>query len=304
MKPNSDAFKYYQTDPQMPGKASSPWKRKLYVVIFHSDTRLGKRFDLVLLVAILASVGLVMAESVRTLEAQYGEWLAKAEWFFTGLFALEYLARIACVRRKHRYILSFFGLVDLLSILPTFIDLLVPGAHHLMVVRSFRLLRVFRILKLSRFLGEAQVLSKALRASLPKITVFLTAVLSLALILGTLMYLIEGPENGFTSIPRSIYWSIVTLTTVGYGDIAPQTVPGQFLAAMVMVLGYGIIAVPTGIVSVELSRSTHRERNRQVVIEEVTCPQCGTDTHQPDAQYCRVCGADLYDKAYDQKKSS
>jgi voltage-gated potassium channel len=263
------------------------WRGKLHQVVFESDTPAGKAFDVGLLVCILASVLAVLLESVRSLRLAWGPELRATEWFFTLLFTVEYVLRLIAVRRPLHYALSFFGVVDLLAILPTYLSLLLPGAQALLVVRALRLLRVFRILKLSHFLGEAQALRLALHASLRKITVFLGTVLVLVLIIGALMYLVEGEENGFTSIPQSIYWAVVTLTTVGYGDIAPATVLGKILASIVMILGYGIIAVPTGIVTVELSRS------RPTAVSGQACPHCGTEGHDTDARFCKYCGSRL-----------
>ena len=266
----------------------SPWRLRLHEIIFEADTPAGKAFDVSLLVAILASVLVVVLESVPSVRASYGRALWIAEWVFTVLFTVEYLLRLIAVRQPARYARSFFGVVDLLAVLPTYLSLLVPGAQTLLVVRALRLLRVFRILKLGEFLGEARLLLLALRASVRKILVFLAAVLVLVLIIGSLMYLIETPESGFTSIPQSIYWAIVTLTTVGYGDIAPQTVLGRILASLVMILGYGMIAVPTGIVTVELSQT-----GRGKAVSTQACPSCGIGGHDPDARYCKYCGSSL-----------
>lgn len=230
-------------------------RERLYQIIFESDTPAGKAFDVALLIAILLSILLVMLESVQQFSDQHGNAIKLGEYVFTALFTLEYVVRIYCAPRRWKYITSFYGIIDLVSILPTFLSILVEGSQYALVIRGLRLLRVFRVLKLTHFLGEAEVLRKALRQSFAKITVFIGAVIVLIFIVGSSMYLIEGPENGFTSIPVSVYWAIVTLTTVGYGDIAPQTIAGQTLASIVMILGYGIIAVPTGIVSVELSRA-------------------------------------------------
>ena len=227
---------------------------RLYEIIFESDTPAGKAFDIGLILLILASVATVMAESVRTFDDRYGEYLRAAEWVFTALFTVEYLLRLYCVGRKRRYALSFFGIVDLLAVLPGYVGLLLPGARYLTVVRLLRVLRVFRVLKLAVYMSETTELARALAASRRKIEVFTVCVLTLVVILGSLMYLVEGEEGGFTSIPRSIYWAIVTITTVGYGDISPRTNLGQFLAAAIMLLGYAILAVPTGIVSAEMSR--------------------------------------------------
>ena len=242
--------------------AAGGWRKVLYETIFEADTTAGRWFDILLIVSILISVSVVMLDSVSAVRTVFGKWLLCLEWFFTLLFTVEYLLRLLCIGRPIRYAASFFGVVDLMSIAPTYLSLLVPGSQYLIVIRILRILRVFRILKLVQYLGEAQLLVQALRSSRRKITVFLFAVLTLVIIFGSLMYLIEGEANGFTSIPRSIYWAVVTLTTVGYGDISPQTGPGQMLAAVIMILGYGIIAVPTGIVTVEMS-PCHGTQSRQ-----------------------------------------
>ena len=270
---------------QPPG---SRWRSKLHEVIFEADTPAGKAFDVALLVAILASVLVVVLESVPSVRSNHGRKLWAVEWVFTILFTVEYLLRLLAVRQPARYVRSFFGIVDLLAVLPTYLSVLLPGAQAFLVVRALRLLRVFRILKLGEFLGEARLLTLALKASVRKILVFLTVVLVLVLIIGSVMYLVETPESGFTSIPQSIYWAIVTLTTVGYGDIAPQTVLGRILASLVMILGYGLIAVPTGIVTVELSQA-----GRTKVVSTQACPSCGLQGHDPDARHCKHCGASL-----------
>ena len=238
-------------------------KNKLYHIIFESDTPSGKAFDIALLIAILLSILVVTLESVQWIMVEYNTAIKAAEWFFTIIFTIEYILRIYCAPRRRQYITSFYGLIDFVSILPTYLSLFVAGTQYAMVIRSLRLLRVFRVLKLTHFLGEAEVLRKAMQESAAKIIVFIGVVVTLVFIVGALMYLIEGPENGFTSIPTSIYWAVVTLTTVGYGDIAPQTVAGQTLATIVMIMGYGIIAVPTGIVSVEMSRADAAAKARQ-----------------------------------------
>ena len=230
-------------------------KEKLYIIIFESDTPKGRAFDIALLIAILLSMLAVILESVQSIKAEYGNAISIFEWGFTILFSIEYILRIYCAPRRLSYVTSFYGLVDLVSILPTYLSIIIGGTHYVTIVRGLRLLRIFRILKLTHFLGEAYILREALRKSMIKITVFIGTVMVMVFIIGAVMYLVEGPENGFTSIPISIYWAIVTLTTVGYGDIAPQTVAGQTIASIVMILGYGIIAVPTGIVSVELSKA-------------------------------------------------
>jgi voltage-gated potassium channel len=262
------------------------WRRRLHEVIFEADTPAGRAFDVGLLIAILVSVVAVMLESVADIRREYGIALRAVEWLLTVVFTIEYVLRLLAVDRPWRYARSFFGLVDLLAVAPTYLALVVPEAHTLMVIRAIRLLRVFRILKLSRFLGEAQLLLTALRASRRKIIVFLGGIVTVVVIVGTLMYVIEGEENGFTSIPTSMYWAVVTMTTVGYGDIAPRTTLGQFLAALLMILGYGIIAVPTGIVTVELAHASR-------VVSRQACPACGAEGHDDDAIHCKYCGAGL-----------
>ena len=265
------------------------WRESIYRVIFHHDTPASRGFDLVLLWAILLSVATVTLESVAAIQQSFETELLAVEWIFTALFTVEYVLRLLSARRPGSYAFSFFGVVDLVSVLPAYVGLLfVDGGASLTVIRSLRLLRVFRIMRLGRFLREAGVLVRALVASSYKIGVFLGSVLVLALIMGAVMYLVEGPENGFTSIPRSMYWAVVTLTTVGYGDIAPRTDLGQALAAVVMIVGYSIIAVPTGIVSVELA-----EAARESMAPERDCEECGTVGHAEDAAYCRVCGKNL-----------
>lgn len=263
------------------------WRHRVHEIIFEADTRAGKAFDVVLLLSITLSVIAVMLDSVAELRQQYGNLFYSVEWFFTILFTVEYVFRIISVRKPSSYIFSFYGLVDLFSILPTYISVLVPGSEYFMVIRVLRVLRIFRVLKFTQYLVEVDQLKKALASSRRKITVFVFTVLTLTVILGSMMYLIEGAENGFTSIPTSIYWAIVTLTTVGYGDISPQTSAGQLLSTLIMILGYGIIAVPTGIVSVELSRVTPERTSTEV------CPYCSREGHDNDAEYCKYCGNKL-----------
>ncbi|GAB6084063.1 ion transporter [Desulfuromonas carbonis] len=265
----------------------SSWRQTLHEVIFEADTPAGKTFDVLLIFSILGSVAAVMLDSVATIRTSYGPLLTAAEWFFTLLFSIEYLLRLVCVGKPLRYARSFYGIVDLLAILPTYLSLLLPGSHYLLVIRILRILRIFRVFKLVQYLSEARMLGQALRASGRKIVVFLFTVLTLVIIFGSLMYLIEGEASGYTSIPRSIYWTIVTLTTVGYGDISPQTGLGQSLASLIMICGYGIIAVPTGIVTVEMSRSFSRSVSTQA------CPACGGEGHDADAVHCKFCGAAL-----------
>jgi voltage-gated potassium channel len=254
-------------------------------VIFGHHTPAGKAYDVALIVAILASVSVVMLETVGDLHERFGGVLRGAEWFFTVLFTAEYALRLWCTREPLRYARSFFGIVDLLSVLPTYLSVLLPGAQALLTVRALRLLRIFRVLKLGQYTSEASHLGHALSRSRQKITVFLAVVATLVLVLGSLMYLVEGPHNGFTSIPRAVYWAIVTLTTVGYGDITPHTVPGQVVASVVMILGYGIIAVPTGIVTVEMGRASAGDGPE--------CRRCGLTRHDADARHCKRCGEPL-----------
>lgn len=266
----------------------SPWQETLNEVIFGSETAGGKAFDVALIVLIGCSVLIVMLDSVAAFHQRFASTLTLLEWTFTLLFTLEYLLRLLCVRRPWLYMRSFYGLVDLLSVLPTYIGLLFPPAQYTMVVRILRLLRIFRVLKLSVYLHEANLLLTALINSRRKIMVFLYAVLTLVVICGALMYIIEGDAAGFTSIPRSMYWTIVTLTTVGYGDIAPQTSLGQIIASLIMIMGYGIIAVPTGIYSAELIKTAN-----QPTLRNDACPDCGAIGHDLDADFCKYCGHHL-----------
>jgi voltage-gated potassium channel len=267
----------------------SPWREKIRVIIFEADTAAGKAFDVGLLVAILLSVLAVMLDSVTTFRSQHGQRLDNAEWIFTLLFTVEYALRLICSPRPLHYARSFFGVVDLLAILPTYLSLLFPGAESMIVIRGLRLLRVFRVFKLGQFLGEASLLRNALASSRHKITVFLGTITILVTILGAAMYLIEGEENGFTSIPVAIYWAIVTMTTVGYGDMAPITVSGKVLASIVMIMGYSIIAVPTGIVTAEIVETAAASRR----ITTRSCPNCLSEGHDRDATYCKDCAAPL-----------
>jgi len=265
--------------------AAGPWREKIYVVIFEADTPLGKLFDVALLWAILGSVLAVCLDSVASFEERFDSVFTAAEWTFTALFSIEFTLRLISVRQPLRYVLSFYGLVDLLAILPSYLSLFIPGSQHLLVIRIMRLLRVFRVLKLGRYVSESQVLMTAIKNSRPKITVFLFTVMTVVVVIGAAMYLIEGPENGFTSIPRAMYWAIVTLTTVGYGDVIPLTVAGQMLSSVLMILGYGIIAIPTGIVTAELTSVTH---TRGVTTR--TCPECLSEGHSTGARFCSDCG--------------
>ncbi|MCP4603378.1 MAG: ion transporter [Proteobacteria bacterium] len=254
-------------------------------IIFQAETPAGKWFDVLLIVSIVLSVVVVMLDSVATIRDRYGLLLYSLEWFFTGLFTIEYIVRLACAANRFRYARSFYGVVDLLAIVPTYLSVLLPGSRYMVVIRVLRILRIFRVLKLAQYLSEMRLLREAILQSRRKIVVFLFVVMTLVVIFGSLMYLIEGPERGFTSIPRSIYWAIVTLTTVGYGDISPQTGLGQFLSAVVMILGYAIIVVPTGFVTMELTRG-HPPTTTNVV-----CSDCGASGHDSDARHCKYCGS-------------
>lgn len=270
------------------------WRGQLYDILFETDTRSGRVFDVVLMVAILASVLVVMLDSVESIMLRHGLLLLAAEWVFTVLFTLEYAGRLASVASKRRYALSFFGIIDLLAIIPTYLSLLLPGTRFLVIIRVLRVLRVFRVLKLVRYLGEARTLARAMAASRYRIVVFLITVLTLVVILGSFMYLIEGADAGFTSIPVSVYWAVVTLTTVGFGDITPNTPVGQFLAVIIMLLGYGMIAVPTGIVSVEMVYAARVAGRTGTVapgaVGDMVCSSCRTAEHDHDARFCKTCG--------------
>jgi voltage-gated potassium channel len=266
--------------------ARSRWRARLHEIIFEADTAAGRAFDMGLLVSILVSVLAVMLESVTAIRREYGGVLRAVEWAITVVFTGEYVLRLVAVDRPWRYARSFFGVIDLLAVAPTYLALVLPEAQPLIVIRAIRLLRVFRIFKLAHFVGEGQQLIQALRASRRKITVFLGGIVTLVVIAGALMYVVEGEKHGFTSIPTSMYWAVVTMTTVGYGDLAPRTPLGQLLASLLMILGYGIIAVPTGIVSVELAHADH-------AVSRQACPACGAEGHDVDATHCKYCGARL-----------
>jgi len=274
-------------DQHLRKKSLSPWRAKLHEIIFEADTPAGKTFDLLLIICILASIVAVMLESVAPIREQYGRYLYGVEWFFTIVFTIEYILRLICVGRPAKYATSFFGVIDLLAVIPTYLDLFVPGSRFLLVIRVLRLLRIFRVLKLVKYVRDADTLLRALRGGRRKITVFLFAVITIAVIMGSAMYVIEGEAHGFTSIPLSIYWAIVTMTTVGYGDLSPATAFGQTVAAMLMILGYSIIAVPTGIVSAEMARSRFGKVTTQ------SCPECSAEGHDSDASHCKHCGAVL-----------
>jgi len=266
---------------------SESLRQRLYRIIFEADTPAGRAFDIALLWMISLSVLAVVLESVNAIQVQFGKALLILEWIFTIVFTLEYIVRLYCARTPVRYAFSFYGLVDLLSILPSYFSFFITGSQSLLVIRGFRLLRVFRIFKLGRYTGESRTLIAALQASRPKITVFLVAVLGIVLVMGSLMYLIEGEDAGFTSIPVSVYWAITTITTVGYGDLVPQTPLGQLIASMIMISGYAIIAVPTGIVSVELANADNLDISVKI------CTACGKTKHPVEAIHCMGCGAKL-----------
>ena len=265
------------------------WRQRLYIIIFESDTPAGRRFDTLLLLLILASLAVVMLDSVEAIHVRHHRVLNVLEWTFTALFALEYGLRLYCSPKPLRYAFSFFGLVDLLAVLPAILALAFADAQYLLIVRVIRMIRIFRVLKLRQYLSQANFLLTALRASRRKIVVFLVTVSSLVTVFGTLMYVIEGPANGFTSIPTSIYWAVVTLTTVGFGDITPKTPLGQMVASLVMITGYSIIAVPTGIFTAELTQAMRQEDQLQH-----DCPNCGRPRHEASAAFCNRCGSPLY----------
>jgi voltage-gated potassium channel len=270
-------------------KPTRPWRARLHEVIFEAETPLGRRFDEVLIICILASVCVVMLDSVRGYQEQWGGVFQALEWIFTGLFTLEYFLRLISVGRPLAYARSFFGVVDLLAILPTYVSLFVPGSQYFLVIRLLRVMRIFRVLKIVQYVGEANHLMDALRASRRKITIFLLAVVTLAVIFGSIIYVVEDEVDGFTSIPRCVYWAIVTLTTVGYGDISPKTNLGQAISAVIMILGYGIIAVPTGIVSAEFAQVGRH----MSPVSTQACPSCSCEGHDRDAVYCKQCGEKL-----------
>lgn len=284
-----------QRDAFFPVECAGPpggWRARVHEVIFGIDTPAGRTFDIVLVVAILLSILVVVLDSVPAIGGAHRELMYALEWFFTLLFTAEYLARLLTVRRPLRYALSFYGIIDLLSVLPTYVSLLVPGSEALLDIRILRLLRVFRIFKLTLYIEEYTRLAEALAASRRKIMVFLSVVVMAVLILGTVMYVVEGPENGFTSIPTAMYWAIVTMTTVGYGDITPQTPLGKGIASFMMLLGWGILAVPTGIVTAEMTARRGDRRNGPVRLQRA-CDDCGSTGHEAEANFCKDCGAEL-----------
>lgn len=286
--------------------SNTNWRKKLHEIIYEADTPSGKLFDVILLIAILASIVLVMLESINSFDEKYHTFLNISEWVITILFSLEYIARIISVKKPLKYILSFYGIIDLLSTIPKYLSLMLAGTHALVALRALRLLRVFRILKLARYLGASNQLANAIKASRAKIAVFLFAVVIASIIFGTIMYLVEGEEHGFTNIPKSVYWCIVTLTTVGFGDIAPETPLGQLIATVIMILGYGIIAVPTGIVSAEYTKASGDDKNKisdeehehikDLQLNTQCCVNCLAETHQDGAEFCHKCGCKLHDE--------
>ncbi|RDI96957.1 ion transporter [Dyella solisilvae] len=275
------------SDSAIEAATQSGWRARWFHIIFGHDDAPGRLFDLVLIVAILSSILVAVLDTVEDLHARLGHVFTLLEWVFTIAFTLEYVARLLVVAKPRRYALSFFGIVDLIAVLPTYLTLLVSGGQHLMVIRALRILRIFRVLKMTRYVGEADLMWATFLRAKPKIFVFFSTILTLVLIFGALMYLIEGPEDGYTSIPRSMYWAVVTMTTVGFGDITPHTTLGQMVTSVIMLLGYSIIAVPTGIFAAELASGIRQAR------QAPACGHCQLGGHQPDARYCRGCGASL-----------
>ncbi|MBN2708015.1 MAG: ion transporter [Calditrichaceae bacterium] len=270
----------------MHNAAESYWRKRLHTIIFEADTKAGKTFDLILISCILMSVIVVMLDSITALNDNYGRLFTGLEWFFTIIFSIEYILRILSVKKPSGYMLSFFGIIDFLAVVPTYLSLFFPGSQFLIVIRLLRVLRIFRVLKLAQYLNKSIVLLRALKASRRKIIVFLFFILTIVSIMGAVMHLVEGGENGFNNIPRSMYWAIVTLTTVGYGDISPQTPLGQTIASLIMILGYAIIAVPTGIVTTEMAKLSGKTNTQ-------SCPVCSAEGHDNDAVYCKYCGSKL-----------
>ena len=274
----------------MPAPKKQTWREKLFSVIFEADTPAGKAFDIILLILILLSIGIVMLQSVPSINRAHGTLLLNLEWIITIIFTVEYILRLIALKTPLRYMGSFFGVVDLLAILPSYLSLIMPQSRFLLVIRALRLMRAFRVFELSHFVREGVNIVQALKASTRRILVFLAFMVLLSVIMGALIYVVENPHNEkFSSIPQSVYWSIVTITTVGYGDISPVTPLGKFIASFIMLLGYAIIAVPTGIVSVEMSRN----QAKTGASETRSCPSCGAGTHAPDAKYCKYCGHEL-----------
>lgn len=269
-------------------KGLQKWQMQLHELIYESETKAGKTFDIILLLCILASIIVVMLDSVQVLKAKYGSVFYVLEWFFTIVFTIEYILRLVCIKRPLKYVFSALGIIDLLAIIPSYLSIVIAGAQSLLVLRALRLLRIFRIFRLVHFLSEMQFLSHAIKNSLRKISIFILFVLTSVVILGSIIYLVEGEEHGFTSIPQSVYWAIVTITTVGYGDIAPATPLGQMIASFIMLLGYGIIAVPTGIITTEMAIAARSKKQGNQA-----CPNCGREGHDEDAKFCKFCGNKL-----------
>ncbi len=264
------------------------WRNRLHGVIYESNTTAGKVFDVSLLVLILASILVVIFDSIESYRLQYGTLFTNLEWAFTILFTIEYILRLISIERPWKYVFSFLGIIDLLAIIPGYLSIFFAGAQSLLVFRALRLMRIFRIFKLTHFLSEMRFLGVALKGSIRKISIFMLIVLMLVIILGSVMYLVEEGKNGFTSIPESIYWAIVTITTVGYGDITPNTTMGKFVASFIMMIGYGIIAVPTGIITTEMALAVRNKEQHHEV-----CPRCGKEGHDADAKFCKLCGEKL-----------
>ena len=272
----------------MATKKPTSWRSRLHEIIYESNTTAGKAFDVALLILIIASIIVVMLDRIKSYHARYGHILYILEWVFTAFFTLEYILRLISIRKPLLYITSFLGIIDLLAIIPSYLSIFIAGAQSLLVLRALRLLRIFRIFKLTHFLSEMEYLKEAIYNSLKKISIFMLVVLSLVIILGSIMHLVEKGENGFESIPDSIYWAIVTITTVGYGDISPVTPAGKFIASIMMFIGYGIIAVPTGIISTDIAMAARKRKHGME-----TCPGCGKEGHDKDAEYCKFCGTKL-----------
>lgn len=287
-----------ESEAQHLGRPHGGWRLTLYTIIFEADTRAGRLFDVILIWVILASVATVVLESMAAVRERHGMLLNVAEWFFTVAFTAEYVARLLSVRHPWRYVTSFYGVIDLLALLPTYVAVFVPELYALIDIRVLRLLRVFRVLKLVAYVEEFGALVSAVTASRRKIFVFLSFVLMVTLVMGTLMYLVEGPESGFTSIPVGIYWAITTLTTVGFGDITPNTPAGRLIASLMMLLGWGTLAVPTGIVSAEFTA----QRLPRAMTTTRTCPECLSEGHSPKARFCSDCGAALPPYRYEQRR--
>lgn len=264
------------------------WQVKLHEIIYESNTRAGKIFDIALLVFIIGSILVVMFDSIDAYQRKYGDVFFMIEWIFTGLFTIEYILRLICIKKPLSYVFSFLGIIDLLAIIPSYMSIVLPGAQSLLVLRALRLLRIFRIFKLAHFLSEMEFLKTSVATSMKKISIFMLVVLTLVIILGSIMYLVENGKNGFSNIPDSIYWAIVTITTVGYGDISPVTPLGKFIASIMMFIGYGIIAVPTGIITTEMAIAV---RNKKTGHE--SCPGCSKEGHDGDAKFCKYCGSAL-----------